>query len=240
MSPSAIIIGASSGIGLAICHELARQNYRLGIAARRRHLLEEAAAGHPQVCCVQALDLSQPDDALAVFESMFKALAPVDFVYLNAGTGHLNPELQWKPEEETIRVNVLGFTALATRTMSFFLEQGHGHLVGITSVAAVRGAAGAPAYGATKAYESHYLDALRIKARQSGKPIFVTEIRPGFVDTAMMKADKPFWVATPDVAAKQIVSSVAARKSLAYVMRRWRAIAWLLKLLPDAIYAKMG
>ena len=240
MKPSALIIGASSGIGLAICRQLATQDYRLGIAARRRNLLEDAAAAAPQICCVQDIDLSQPDEALAAFESMLQALAPVDFIYLNAGTGHINHDLAWKPEEDTIRVNVLGFTALATRALSFFLAQGHGHLVGITSVAAVRGAPSAPAYGATKAYESHYLDALRIKGRQSGKPIFVTEIRPGFVDTAMMKADKPFWVATPELAARQIVSAVAARKSLAYVMRRWRLIAWLLKILPEAIYARLG
>lgn len=240
MNRSAIIIGASSGIGLELSRQLAAKDYRVGIAARRKNLLDEIAAVHPQVCSVQEMDVSQPEAALAAFESMLHEMGTVDVVYLNAGAGHVNHELDWNKEAETIRVNVLGFAALATRAMTFFLEQGHGQLAGITSVAAVRGSAGAPAYGASKAFESQYLDSLRIKGKQSGQPIYVTEIRPGFVDTAMMKAKNPFWVATPAVAAQQIIAAVEARKSLAYVTRRWRLVAWLLKLLPDAIYAKMG
>ena len=232
MKPSAIIIGASSGIGLALCRHLAARDYRVAIAARRGALLEEAAAGLPQVahCCV--MDVGKPDEALERFKSLWKAVGTVDFVYLCAGTGHANPDLQWALEEETVRVNALGFAALASSAVSHFLQQGHGHLVGITSVAAVRGSGDAPAYGATKAFESHYLAALRQRARRSRLPIFVTEIRPGFVDTAMMKTDRPFWVPTPAKAAQQIVAAAEARKPLAYVTRRWRIIAWLLSLLP--------
>jgi NADP-dependent 3-hydroxy acid dehydrogenase YdfG len=180
LKPSAIIIGASSGIGLELCRHLAAKDYRIGIAARRKSLLDETAASLPQVSCVSKIDLSQPDEALQYFEAILECVAPVDFVYLCAGTGHLNPDLIWKLEEETIRINTLGFAALASRTITFFLKQGHGHLVGITSVAAVRGSSAAPAYGATKAFESHYLESLRIRARRSGTPIFVTEIRPWF------------------------------------------------------------
>ena len=240
MNPSAIIIGASSGIGLALCQQLAGKDFRLGIAARRQALLDAAAATHPQVSCVRDMDLAQPEEALKCFESMLTALSPVDYVYLCAGTGHLNPQLEWKLEEETIRVNALGFTALASRAMSFFLQQKRGHLVGITSVAAVRGSTAAPAYGATKAFESHYLQSLRLVARRSNLPVYVTEIRPGFVDTAMMKTPHPFWVASPTEAARQIVAAVEARKSLAYVTRRWCAVAWLMKLLPEAVYARLG
>ena len=240
MKPSAIIIGASSGIGLELCRVLAAKDYRIGIAARRRSLLDEAAAALPQVSSVSTIDLSQPNEALRSFEALLESMAPVDSVYLCAGTGHLNPELVWELEDVTIRVNTLGFAALASSAMAFFLRQGHGHLIGITSVAAVRGSSAAPAYGATKAFESHYLESLRIRARRSGSPIFVTEIRPGFVDTAMMKAEHPFWVCTPAVAASQIAAAVEARKSVAYVTRRWRLVAWLFKLLPSAIYARVA
>jgi short-subunit dehydrogenase len=240
VKPSAIIIGASSGIGLELCRHLAAKDYRIGIAARRKAMLDGTADSFPQVCCVRTIDVSQPDEALQCFKTMLEAIAPVDFVYLCAGTGHLNPELLWKLEEETIRVNVLGFTALASSAMSFFLEQGHGHLVGITSIAAVRATRAAPAYGATKVFESHYLESLRLRARRSGAPVFVTEIRPGFVDTAMMKTDRPFWVASPAVAACQIAAAAEARKSVAYVTRRWRFAAWLMRLLPNIIYARIA
>jgi len=240
VKPSAIIIGASSGMGLELCRLLAAKDYRIGIAARRKSLLDATAASFPQVCCVNTLDLSRPDEALLCFKTMLESVAPVDFVYLCAGTGHLNPHLTWKLEDETIRVNALGFAALASSAMSFFLKQGHGQLVGITSVAAVRGSSAAPAYGATKAFASHYLESLRIRAGRSGLPIFVTEIRPGFVDTAMMKTDHPFWVCTPAVAARQIAAAAEARKSMAYVTRRWCFVAWLMRHLPNMIYARLG
>jgi short-subunit dehydrogenase len=240
VKPSAIIIGASSGIGPELCRHLAAKDYRIGIGARRKSLLDETAASLPQVSCVSKIDLSQPDEALQYFATILESVAPVDFVYHCAGTGHLNPDLIWKLEEETIRVNTLGFTALASSAMTFFLKQGHGHLVGITSVAAVRGSSAAPAYGATKAFESHYLESLRIRARRSGAPIFVTEIRPGFVDTAMMETDRPFWVSTPALAASQVAAAAEARKSIAYVTRRWRLVAWLLRFLPSMIYARVA
>lgn len=238
MIRSAIIIGASSGIGLALAHLLASRGLRLGLAARRTALLEQHAAVLPEVTCTQFLDVSEPAPAISTLEDMFRHLAPVDQIYLVAGTGHLNPELQWEPEEETIRVNALGFAALAGCALRLFSQQRHGHLVGISSVAAVRGSAAAPAYSASKAFASSYLEGLRYRARKSGLPIFVTEIRPGFVDTAMLRAPRPFWVVSPAVAAKQIVVAVEARRSVAYVPQRWQAIAWLLKLLPDAVFTK--
>ncbi|MGE5213410.1 MAG: SDR family NAD(P)-dependent oxidoreductase [Nitrospirota bacterium] len=240
MKPSAIIIGASSGIGLELCRYLVTKDYRIGIAARRKPLLDEMAASLTQICCVSEIDAARPDEAIQCFKSMTRAVAPVDFVYICAGTGHPNPDLKWEPEDETIRVNALGFAALASTAMSYFLKQGHGHLVGITSVAAVRGSSDAPAYGATKAFESHYLESLRIRARKSGVPISVTEIRPGFVKTAMMKAEKPFWVASPVVAARQIVAAAEARKSIAYVTARWRLVAWLMRMLPNMIYDRVA
>lgn len=177
---------------------------------------------------------------MSALESMFTHLAPVSFIYLVAGTGHLNPDLRWAPEEETIRVNALGFAALAACSLRLFLRQGHGHLVGISSIAALRGSATAPAYSASKAFASCYLQGLRYRARRSRLPIFVTDVRPGFMDTAMLKAARPFWVASPATAAKQIVGAVDSRRALVYVTRRWRAIAWLLGLLPDAVFTKVA
>jgi short-subunit dehydrogenase len=122
MKPSAIIIGASSGIGLEICRHLAALGYRLGIAARRGALLDEVAAALPQVCHRCVMDVGKPDDALEQFKSLWEAVGSVDFVYLCAGTGHANPDLNWGLEEETIRVNALGFAALAASAMSHFLQ----------------------------------------------------------------------------------------------------------------------
>lgn len=239
---AAIIIGASSGIGAAICRELVAQQVagRIGIAARRKDKLDALAGELPGIEVVREMDLRDIDQSRQTFLAMLEALTPVDYVFLSSGTGHINEPLEWPPEEETIAVNAMGFAALASLTMAFFEKQGHGHLIGISSVAAVRGAGAAPAYGASKAFASSYLEALRFRAIKSGLPIYVTDIRPGFVDTAMMKTDKPFWVATPAVAARQILDAVEKRKHVAYVTRRWRLIAWVLRLMPARIYGKLG
>ena len=175
MSKSAIIIGASSGIGLALAKELSCRDYRLGLAARRLELLEAHAASDPQVEIVRRLDLTDPA-APDVLEEMIAALGGVDLVIISSGTGHLNPGLAWEPESETIGTNVTGFTRLATAAIHAFEKQGRGHLVGISSVAALRGAAEAPAYGASKAFISRYLQALHFRARSSGLPIRVTDV----------------------------------------------------------------
>ena len=92
---------------------------------------------------------------------------------------------------ETVTVNVLGFMAAAQVAMRHFFGRGRGHLVGISSIAALRGNGAGAAYAASKAFQSVYLDGLRDLARHSGVPIAVTEVQPGAVDTAMLKRDRP-------------------------------------------------
>jgi short-subunit dehydrogenase len=160
---------------------------------------------------------------------------------ISAGTGHLNHELRWEPDLDTVMVNVVGFMAAAQVAMRHFLARGGGHLVGISSIAALRGNRAAPAYSASKAFQSLYLDGLRDLARHRRCPIAVTDVQPGFVDTAMMKTDTPLspvvrrlLVASPAKAARQILRAVRKRKSHAYITKRYAVVAWIFKLLPRA------
>jgi short-subunit dehydrogenase len=106
----------------------------------------------------------------------------------------------------------------------------------ISSIAAIRGSGAAPAYAASKAFMSNYLEGLRIKAFKTGLPIVVTDIQPGFVDTAMAQGQGLFWVAPPNTAALQIYKAIERKAKHAYVTRRWSIIGWLLKALPDFLY----
>lgn len=124
----------------------------------------------------------------------------------------------------------MGFTAVAIETMKFFKHQGHGHLVGISSIAALKGNKDAPAYSASKAYISNYLEGLRKSVSKTS--ITVTDIQPGLVDTDMAKGDGLFWVAPKEKAARQIFKVIKKKKKHAYITKRWRIIAWILKLLP--------
>jgi len=90
----------------------------------------------------------------------------VDLVVISAGTGHLNDGLDWDLENEAIKTNVTGFAVMANVAMKHFVKRGSGHLVGISSIAALRGGRQAPAYNASKAFESNYLEGLRQKVRK--------------------------------------------------------------------------
>jgi len=239
--PTAVIIGASSGIGKAIAFQLCARGFRVGIAARNEEALAEISRLlNPEQCVYQAFDISQIEAALAGFEQLQARLGSIDFVYLVAGVGFLNVELTGALEEETVAVNCLGFTALASAALRLFQRQGQGHLVAVTSFAAARPSGDAPAYGASKAFGSAYLEGLRYWTLRRKVPIYITEVRPGFVDTAMMKSKKTFWVISAERAAKEIIAAADRRKTLAYVPARWRGLAWVVKVLPDWLYARLG
>jgi len=147
--------------------------------------------------------------------------------------------LDFEIEKHTINVNVIGFTEIISWTFKFFEKQGYGHLVGITSVAGFRGNKSAPSYFATKSYQIIYLESLRQKAVSLKKPIVITDIRPGFIDTKMAKGEGQFWVASKEKAANQIYGLIKRKKAIGYVTKRWVIIAILLKLLPNWIYKRM-
>ena len=134
-------------------------------------------------------------------------------------------------------MNVRGFAAVATAAMDRFEERGSGHLVGVSSVAAHVGNGDAPAYGASKAFVSNYLSGLR--ARAAGTDVSVTTIEPGYVDTDLLLDDDAFWVASPETAAEQIADAIRAERSHAYVTRRWRLVAWLLKAVPESVLQRV-
>lgn len=235
----AIVIGASSGIGRELALILSRNGYAVGVMARRVQLLEElrndlGAHGH-----VGAIDVSDPAAAMDALAGLIERMGGVDLVVISAGTGHLNESLDWALENETIKTNVTGFAVVANVAFKHFLENGAGHLVGISSLAALRGGRESPAYNASKAFASNYLEGLRQKAGKMGLPIIVTDIKPGFVKTEMAKGEGIFWAAEADKAAEQIYDAIKKGKSGAYVTRRWRLIAWLMKLMPRFIYAKL-
>ena len=239
MTRSAVVIGASSGIGAAVAVELAHRGYAVGIAARRVEALRDVAAQHPGITAMIPLNLHDVAEARVAATQLIAKVGGADLFIISAGTGNENPSLQWAPEADTIAVNVTGFAAMATLAFEHFVQRGRGHLVGISSIAAIRGDGDAPSYGASKAFVSSYLRALRHKCAKQRLSIEVTEIQPGFVATAMAKGDGLFWVAPVDVAAHQIVNAIESRKTHAYVTKRWRIIAGVLRLLPDWIYNRL-
>ena len=163
----------------------------------------------------------------------------IDLAILCSGIGDINAKLDYAIERSTIDTNVVGWTFVIDLFYHIFEQQGHGHLVAITSVGGLRGEPMAPAYSASKAYQINYMEALRKKAFKSGGHIIVTDIRPGLVDTAMAKGEGLFWVMPVEKVANQIVAAIGKKKSKVYVTRRWHILAILNKYLPYCLYKRM-
>jgi len=238
MRHSAIIVGASSGIGEALARQLHQAGWRIGLLARRTDRLSALASQLGTDVSIDYVDVSKEACAMP-FRTMAKAMGAVDLVILCAGCGHLNPGHESAPDRETVAVNVSGFMEMARETFLYFEQQGRGHLAAITSVAALRGNADGAIYAASKAFQSTYLDGLRDSARRKKLAICVTELQPGFVDTAMMKTAAPLspllrrlLVSDAATAARQMLRAVRRRKKHAYITRRYAVVAFLLRLLP--------
>lgn len=234
----AIIIGASSGIGEALAKHLAKKGFQLGLTARRFDKLQALQSALPTKSWIKQMDVAKTDEAIAIAKTLIQEMDGVDLFIINAGVLLENPEYTWEKEKKTIEVNVMGFTAMANTCMNYFLEAGKGHIVSISSVAALGGDPSAPAYCASKAFISNYTEGLRIKALKSKKEIAVTDIKPGWVNTAMAEGAQTFWMSSPEKAARQIVRAIKKKKRTAYITRRWRLFAWMLKWSPRWFYDK--
>jgi len=235
--PDAIVIGATSGIGRALAVELAENGYNVGITGRRTDRLDQLGEQIPTMSYAMTMDVRHGRDATPVLEQLIEKMNGVDLIIINSGVLFRNAT--WAETEAMIETNITGFVAMAEMAMKHFIDRGHGHLVGISSIASVRGAKGSPVYNASKAFVSNYLDGLRHRVVFNKLPVHITDIRPGFVRTAMIE-DRPgvFWAATPEKAARQICDAIVKKKKRVYITKRWRLIAWLAGVVPDWIYHK--
>lgn len=238
--PNAIIFGASSGIGKQMLVQLVKDDYNIAITGRRVTLLESLKIDYPNRIEVYEHDVQNLEQSPHVLEAIISDFKNIDLVIHSSGVGYENPELLWEKEEDTILTNVLGATRIYTLVFQLFQKQGFGHLVAISSIASLRGNRGAPAYFASKAYQVNYLESLYFKTKEiKNASIYITDIRPGFVDTKMALGDGIFWMASVEKVSKQIYKAIQKKKRRVYVSRRWNLIAWVLKLVPSWLIKKV-
>ncbi len=239
MTKKVIIIGATSGIGKALVEVYAQKGYEIGITGRRVNLLEEISNSMPKtIFHIQKMDVAETEISRNQMAALVEKMGEIDTIIINAGVGF--PKATYEQELQTIDINVRGFMALAEWSYSYFKSIGGGKLSGISSVAATRSSPHAPEYHASKAFMSSYMEGLRLRSKKWNPTVSVTDIRPGFVDTAMTKSNKGmFWVATPERAAEQIFAAIESKKNVQYVTKRYWLIGTLLKALPEWLLAKV-
>lgn len=234
----AIIIGATSGIGNELAKILANHGYVVGITGRREDELEKLRQDKPNHYIPSSFDCTTESNSEKL-DLLTKKLGGLDLLILSSGTGDLNEDLDYVIENRINLLNVNAFTEIVDWAFNYFEKQGKGHVTAISSVAGIRGSRIAPAYSASKAYQINYLEGLRQKAANTGSPIYVTDIRPGFVDTDMAKGEGQFWIATKEEAAHQIFDLIKRKKGIGYVTKRWWLIGLLLRIIPNGVYRRM-
>ena len=234
-----VIIGATSGIGKALFEKYARGDNRIGIVGRRANLLDELCQKYPSKTITAKADITNLEEIEQAINALHKELEYIDLAIVCSGIGDINATLEYNVERLTIDTNITAWTYVINIFYHIFVQQGHGHLVAITSAGGLRGEPMAPAYSASKAYQINYMEALRKKAYKSGSQIYVTDIRPGLVNTAMAKGEGLFWVMPVEKVANQIITAIHKNKNKVYVTKRWHILAIINKNLPFALYKRM-
>lgn len=239
MGKNAVVFGATSGIGKELAKLLVNDGYTVMITGRRIERLEEIKAENPDYYIPQQHDITDLDASDALFKKLPSIFDKVDLIVHNAGIATPNFKLEWDKDAPTIYTNVVGATKVYQLAYNYFTEQGFGHLVGVTSVASLRGNRQVPAYHASKAYQKSYLESLYMKSLRTKKAkINVTEIIPGFVDTDIIMGNT-FWMSSVEKASKQILSAIKGKKRKAYITKRWRLVGFVLRMVSPKLYMKL-
>ena len=240
----AIVIGASSGIGLEVAKLLIARGWTVGLAARREANLQKVKAGAAQkladgqrvfTACIDV----DGDDAPRRLRQLIADLGGMDLFFYAPGIGRVNRTLQPDIELSTVQTNVVGFTRMIGEAYRYFAERGEGHIAAISSIAGTKGLGPAPAYSASKAMQATYLEALGQLAHRQQPHISITDIRPGFVDTALLAGEHYPMMLRPEQVAREIVTAIDRRCHVRIIDWKYRLLTLLWRCVPRWLWRRL-
>lgn len=235
-----IIVGATSGIGEALARVAVKNGYIVGGTGRRLKRLKALRKDLGENFHFCQMDVVRREEASDKLLALAGEMGGMDICVLNSGISSSPSSSVTAMELQVVDVNVNGFIQLFGTAFQYFKKQGKGHIVGMSSIAALLGLSRAAPYNASKAFISTYMQAYRQRCNKLKEDIAITDIKPGFVVSEMIEGKKGlFWVAETQKAAKQMLRDIEKRKSYSYVTRRWRFVAWLIKLTPNWIIDRL-
>jgi len=240
MSKKVIIIGATSGIGEELARQCVNKEYRVGGTGRRIERLEDLKEELGNYFYYAPMDVTKFDEAKKQLHKLIDDIGGMDMIVLNAGISNYPSSSITTMEQKVIDVNVSGFVQLFGEAFQYFKKQGYGHIVGVSSIASLFGSSRAAPYSSSKAFISTYMQAYRQRCNKMKEDITITDVKPGFVKSEMTEGKKGmFWVGETDKAVKQMLKDIEKKKSYSYVTRRWRLVAWLIKLTPNWVLDRL-
>jgi short-subunit dehydrogenase len=237
----AIIIGATSGIGLEVAKVLAKKGWLVGIAGRRQELLEQIQQEHQNIVATEQIDVTQ-SDAPDHLQTLIENLGGMDLYFHSSGIGYQNTELDMERELATVETNAVGMTRMVGAAFHYF--EAHpgqkGQIAVISSIAGTKGLGAAPAYSATKRYVNHYLECLtQLCHIRRLRHISIHDIRPGFVRTALISGSNyPLQLDAAKVA-QQIVKKLEQRRAIITIDWRYRLLVFFWRLIPRWLWVRM-
>ena len=233
---TAIITGASSGIGYAVAEILIRDGWKVALAARRTEPLEALKRLAPERVTTAMLDVTL-ENAPDIFLKLADELGKPELYFHAAGIGKQNRDLDIMTELNTVRTNSEGFVRMVDTAFNYFKTKGGGHIAVISSIAGVKGLGAAPAYSATKAMQNTYIQALEQLSNKKGLNVTFTDIRPGFVRTPLLNMSNsyPMIMETGPVA-RDIVNAIYSRKHSRIINWKFRILVFFWRMIPDCLW----
>ena len=243
MQKKAIVMGATSGIGMEVAKLLAAKGWLVGIAGRRVDRLEMLMQ-EENIVCYQQIDVTSPD-APTLLRELIAKLGGMDLYFHSSGIGWQNNLLDIEKELKTVETNGLGFVRMVDTAFNWYAERSEAaeqkkfQIACITSIAGTKGLGAAPSYSATKRFQNHYLECLSQQATMRRLPITFTDIRPGFVQTDLIAGSHyPLQLQAKDVA-HDIVKAIEAGKEVKVIDWRYALLVFFWRLIPRWIWKRM-
>lgn len=243
-----IVIGASDGIGAALARQLAHEGYTLALLARRKDKLEAVCneinrTANENRARAYIHDVAEYEKVPELLRGIVADLGGLDLVVFVAGVNYPPggmDKYNFANDRVMIEVNLIGAMAWLSPVAEMFQAAKAGQIVGIGSVAGDRGRVGNPGYNTSKAGLATYLEALRNRLTRHG--VNVLTVKPGFVETAMVKAAQgptPFMIPV-EKAADDIWNAMQKRRQTIYTPSIWRWIMLAIRHTPSFIFRRLS
>lgn len=234
----AVVMGATSGIGMEVALLLAQKGWKVAIAGRREERLTQIMSSNKGIVCCKQIDITK-ENATALLKELVDELGGMDLYFHSSGIGWQNVALDIEKEMKTVETNGVGFTRMVTAAFSYFATNKGGQIACISSIARTAGLGAAPSYSATKRFQSHYLECLSQNARMRKLDIRITDIRPGFVATDLLSGSRYPLQLKADNVAKSIVKAVLKKKEVATIDWRYRILVFFWRLIPRCVWVRL-
>lgn len=235
-----VIMGASTGMGLALAEAFASRRVKVGLAARHTETFMELKNKYPGYVEYQRIDITHPK-AVEDLNELIDKLGGMDIYFHSAGIGYENLTLDPEREVQIVRTNAEGFARMISAAYRYFRRHGSkGQIAALTSVAGTAGIGRLSAYSATKAFDRYYLQALEQLAIEEGADIKFTDIRPGWVKTPLIMEGRKYPMEMDtDYVVPLIIKAIVRRERVAVIDWRWNVVVGLWRLIPSCLWVKM-